>query len=163
MCTTLDPIRSFPIRWPFAEFAILWPDRQFYSPDQISFRKLLILDLLIVIFCNSQFIGFGFFQEHTAEGNSSLLSYPSQNSCRLRLANHSSLLLLALKGNPSPVFSRILLPSIVISPSWLKYLMPFNKRNGNCWPKSEKVKPSKVASRAFLDQPKRTNTARSWC
>ena len=44
---------------------------------------------------------------------------------------------------------------IVISPPWLKYPMPFNKRNRNYWPKSEKVEPSKVASRAFLDQPKK--------
>ena len=51
--TTFDPIRSFPIRWPFAGFAVLSPDRQFYSPDQISFRKLLILDLLIVIMQSS--------------------------------------------------------------------------------------------------------------
>jgi len=29
--------------------------------------------------------------------------------------------------------------------------------NGNCWPKSEKVEPSEVASRTFLDQPKKTS------
>ena len=66
-------------------------------------------------------------------------------------------MLLAIKGNPSPAFSGVLLPLIVISPSWLKYLTPFNKRNGNRWLKSEKVEPSKAASRAFLDQPKKTN------
>ena len=32
-----------------------------------------------------------------------------------------------------------------------------NKRNMNCWLKSEKVEPSEVASRAFLDQLKKTN------
>ena len=66
-------------------------------------------------------------------------------------------MLLAIKGNPSLALSRVLLPLIVISPSWIKYLMPFNKRNENCWPKSKKVEPSEVASRAFLDQPKKTN------
>ena len=64
---------------------------------------------------------------------------------------------MAIKGNPSPAFSGVLLPLIVISPSWLKYLMLFNKRNRNHWPKSEKVEPSEVASRAFLDQPKKIN------
>ena len=44
---------------------------------------------------------------------------------------------------------------IVISLPWLKYLMPLNKRNRNCWPKSEKVEPSEVASRVSLDKPKR--------
>ena len=155
--TTLDTIRFFPTRWPFAKLTVLWPDRQCYSLDQSSFRKLLILDLLSVIFCDPQFMGFNVFQEHPAEGNSSLLSHPSQDSCRLWLTNHSALLLLALKGNPSLAFSRVLSLLIVISPSWLKYLMLFNKRNGNRWPKSEKVEPSEVASRAFLDQPKKTN------
>ena len=66
-------------------------------------------------------------------------------------------MLLAIKGNPSLALSRVLLPLIVISPSWIKYLMPFNKRNKNCWPKLKKIEPSEVASRAFLDQPKKTN------
>ena len=47
---------------------------------------------------------------------------------------------------------------IVISPPWLKYLMPFNNSNRNYWLKSEKAEPSEVASRAFLDQPKKINT-----
>ena len=66
-------------------------------------------------------------------------------------------MLLAIKGNPSPAFFGVLLPLIVTSPSWLKYLTPFNKRNGNHWLKSEKVEPSETASRASLDQPKKTN------
>ena len=68
-----------------------------------------------------------------------------------------ALLLLAIKGNPSLAFSGVLLPLIIISPPWLKYLTPFNKRNENHWLKSEKVEPSKAASRAFLDQPKKIN------
>ena len=70
-------------------------------------------------------------------------------------------MLLAIKGNPSPAFSRVLLPLIIISPSWLKYLTPFNKRNGDRWLKSEKVEPSEAASRAFLDQPKKANNRSS--
>ena len=46
---------------------------------------------------------------------------------------------------------------IVISPPWLEYPTPLNKRNKNYWPKSEKAEPSEVASRTFLDQPKRIN------
>ena len=45
----------------FAKFAALWFDRQFYSPFQIFLRWLLILDLLIVIFCDLRFIGFNAF------------------------------------------------------------------------------------------------------
>ena len=70
-------------------------------------------------------------------------------------------MLLAIKGNLFPAISRVLLPLIVISPSWLKYLMSFNKRNENRWPKSEKVEPSEAASRVFLDQSKKGNN-RSW-
>ena len=70
-------------------------------------------------------------------------------------------MLLAIKDNPSPAFSRVLLPLIVISPSWLKYPTPFNKRNGNRWSKSEKVEPSEAALRVFLDQSKKANN-RSW-
>ena len=32
--------------------------------------------------------------------------------------------------------------------------MPFNKRNRNCWPKSEQVEPSEVASRASAEEDK---------
>ena len=46
---------------------------------------------------------------------------------------------------------------VIASPFWPKYLMPSNRRNRNYWPKSEKAEPSEVASRVFLDQPKKTN------
>ena len=44
---------------------------------------------------------------------------------------------------------------IATSPIWLKSPIPLSRRNRNCWPKSEKAEPSEVASRTFLDQPKK--------
>lgn len=51
-------IGSFPIRQPFAVFTILRPYRQHQFPYQFLFIKFFMLNLLIVMPCNPNFICF---------------------------------------------------------------------------------------------------------